>query len=323
MSQHTAAVTPLLLSCEPFAGASLAVLEGFIRHVNKRFLAHLERHPELDATAVEAAHSLQDRLPTLTVPEALWSTFQPHERLRVQDMLRTLKEIQNRQPLSPDDLFRSSDNAAWLSEAVVHTAATLTDHHGEPPQLTPDAITTEDRGAINIALGVIEAVWPELHVEIASIFNRVVILRGHGLESASYTPTFGVVYISSNHFAPPLALLELLVHECAHYSLYVKDTLAPLLHNPRQPAVSPLRADPRPLIGVLHATFVILRIRMCLARMLSHATFSSRAVHQSLQANRHLLDEGIATLERHAQWTPSGAVFFKDLLRQRVNIAHL
>jgi hypothetical protein len=76
-------------------------------------------------------------------------------------------------------------------------------------------------------------------------------------------------------------------------------------------AVSPIRCDPRPLHGILHGTFVFLRLAQFFERVM--------AVEPSLNAeqrfHRHVrgLYDGMAELERHARWNSRGRELFEAM----------
>jgi hypothetical protein len=76
-------------------------------------------------------------------------------------------------------------------------------------------------------------------------------------------------------------------------------------------AVSPIRCDPPPLHGILHGTFVFLRLAQFFERVM--------AVEPSLNAeqrfHRHVrgLYDGMAELERHARWNSRGRELFEAM----------
>jgi HEXXH motif-containing protein len=84
------------------------------------------------------------------------------------------------------------------------------------------------------------------------------------------------------------------------------------LRNGDEPHVpSPIRPDPRPLIGVFHAMFVFLRLSQFMERVMQvEPSFDAET-----RLHRHLLGlySGVAQVERFADLTPLGIEFYASV----------
>ncbi|MFM8442655.1 MAG: aKG-HExxH-type peptide beta-hydroxylase [Methylococcus sp.] len=127
---------------------------------------------------------------------------------------------------------------------------------------------------------------------------------------ASSFMLWGAITLNLERHRNPLDTLEGLVHEAAHLLLFgLLPTTPPVLNPVRERQASPLRPEPRPLLGIYHATFVCARLHHLYGRLRdrpptnldpSYPLEARRAEHRA----RFL--EGHATLTRHARLTEAG-----------------
>ena len=72
---------------------------------------------------------------------------------------------------------------------------------------------------------------------------------------------------------------------------------------------SPLRNDPRPMDGVVHATYVLARIHYAVTCLLESGLLTSEEERIALEAQtrnaRHYTD-GWSVIKTDVQWTPAG-----------------
>jgi HEXXH motif-containing protein len=164
------------------------------------------------------------------------------------------------------------------------------------------------------ALALIGEAWPEAAAELHALVRAIVIVDGHGVRSSSVPAVFGAIFLCPRPVWTTLEVACLLVHECAHHSLEVKSAFLPFLENEGDTAISPLREELRPLWGVLHAAFVLVRVghfaRLVLAT--NRAAAHAEAVAERDDAAMKLA-EAVAELERHARWTPAGQALFASI----------
>lgn len=157
------------------------------------------------------------------------------------------------------------------------------------------------------AIELVGRVWPEALVQLAAVTRCVLILEGSGLRSSSVPSTFGATYLCPKDHWTSLDIANLLVHEAAHHSLEIKCAFAPMLENEQDVAASPLRDDPRPLWGILHATFVLVRVGQLLSRAAKAGDPSvQERAREELDHTVTQLAAGLKTLNERARWTPDG-----------------
>jgi hypothetical protein len=111
---------------------------------------------------------------------------------------------------------------------------------------------------------------------------------------------------------PVLYFFEHIIHEASHIHLNCLMTIDPLILNqPDELFTSPLRSDPRPMIGVFHATFVSARIARSF-HMLFNATGDQALLHPLAE----VLDEtirGIKEIESNAKLTLQGEQLIAEM----------
>jgi len=165
------------------------------------------------------------------------------------------------------------------------------------------------------ALALIGRVWPEAREQIDDLVRFIVPVGGYGLRSGTVSRTFGAVYVGMDDpCLDAVRLADLLVHESAHLQLEVNQAHGALLKNPLEKGRSPLRPDPRPLDGILHAAFVLRRVLSLLSKVSDQGAPDEVATARGLMENyRPALLQCLTVLERQAAWTEQGACLFASL----------
>lgn len=119
------------------------------------------------------------------------------------------------------------------------------------------------------ALDLVERSDPVLGAELRSLIVEIVGVSRHRdspepFGGASTFMLWGTVFLNVDAFPTRVAVAAGLVHEGAHQLLFGLSCREPLVNNAlSERRASPLRRDPRPVIGIYHATFVC--ARMCYA----------------------------------------------------------
>jgi HEXXH motif-containing protein len=167
---------------------------------------------------------------------------------------------------------------------------------------------------VNMAAGLelIRTHAPEHAAEVESSIDAVTLVTGRRFVGSSDIFYHGVAVLNPDVEWSPTTYADHLVHEGAHLVLHARNELQPLLRNPdAMGAKSPIREDPRPLYGILHSTFVFLRL-VQFFRLAADAIGSDESM---FRLHRHLLGfyEGMTELERFASFTPEGAALFKGM----------
>lgn len=115
---------------------------------------------------------------------------------------------------------------------------------------------------------------PPWHDEVRSLLP--IIVAGSGpldtadmFNGASTFFFWGGSLINAQVRRSPVSIIDLLVHESSHLLLFGLSADGALLSNGGEERyTSPLRSDPRPIDGILHASFVASRVHLSMCRLL-------------------------------------------------------
>ncbi|MFD8756169.1 HEXXH motif-containing putative peptide modification protein [Kitasatospora sp. NPDC059577] len=173
---------------------------------------------------------------------------------------------------------------------------------------------TEGIATLEAARTTLRRVWPEAALETALLVRVIVHVRGGAFRSATLRPTFGAVYLGTSSVASPAAAFEALLHETGHHALYLRNVFERYVTNGDVLVSHPLRPDPRPVTGAVHAAHVLARMAHGLARWAAEPGAPPEAAERRDDALRRLRGT-IAALEPVAEWTDGGRRYFDDLLR--------
>ena len=172
------------------------------------------------------------------------------------------------------------------------------------------ALPPSIRDAVDRSRQALAAAWPAAWAE----HNRLVqtlVFTDAPLRSATCARTFGAIFVSTEETAEALRMFEVLVHESAHHALSLRERFTTFVDNPDDTASHPLRPDPRPLHGVLHAAFVLARLVTAVERYLRDAGTSrlldAARCRDRLAELREQLVAVLAVLDDRARWTADGA----------------
>jgi HEXXH motif-containing protein len=167
--------------------------------------------------------------------------------------------------------------------------------------------------AEEIPLGVrvfVPVVSPSVQVHLSGTFHEA-----PGLVAMSWSPD-------------PFTMAEAVAHEYHHQKLNALLAIDPLICGPTGEAIyySPWRDDPRPLSGVLHATYTFLAILDFCEQVL--ATTDPEVDPERVRARMYEASSkiriGLATLQEQAELTPLGAALVGALQeRYTARSAHL
>jgi hypothetical protein len=159
--------------------------------------------------------------------------------------------------------------------------------------------------------------WPAASQETQTLIREVVFVEGP-MRSSTEPCTFGAIYVGIDEASSPLRLFEVLLHETGHHSLSLRENFTSYLRNPKELGAHPLRQDPRPLRGVLHAAFVLARMLTGLTRYgalfpdgdgpLGDCDIAARVAYTA-EALRAVLE----LLADKADWTEDGAALAESL----------
>jgi hypothetical protein len=155
---------------------------------------------------------------------------------------------------------------------------------------------------------------PSQSAELKLLLQEIVLVNGGteawDFDGASSFLLFGAILINVRHVGDRLDLAQLLVHESGHNLLFGFCADGPLLENDdRDLFESPLRTDLRPLDGILHACFVLVRMHALLRRLLSADVlnpYERDKAERNMLSNREACRSSLATVTHHARLTSRG-----------------
>lgn len=116
---------------------------------------------------------------------------------------------------------------------------------------------------IAAVLGDLGTVLPRWAQEFRALVAQIILADSAeaGFAGASAFAAWGAILVNPAAQADRLALLLTLIHESSHLKLFgafVDDEV--VLNDPDETFASPLRRQPRPMVGIYHAAFVLARI---------------------------------------------------------------
>jgi hypothetical protein len=166
------------------------------------------------------------------------------------------------------------------------------------------------------ALDLIGKSCPELHDEIGALLKRIMVGTGptgdgvFTFDGASAFGLWGAIMLNALTQLDVVDMAQTLAHESCHNLLFGYCIDGRLVENPDDELhASPLRADPRPLDGIFHATFVLARMHFCVSRI-AELPGLDRIIQKkaSEEAGRRAAGfyDGLATLKAHARYTAEG-----------------
>jgi HEXXH motif-containing protein len=171
---------------------------------------------------------------------------------------------------------------------------------------------------IAAAMELLEEADPVLASELRALLVEVVAVGsdsrsgGRGFSGASSLMLWGAVLLNAPRHRTRLDMIGGLVHEAAHQILFGLSIDRPLAENPiSERYASPLRADARPMDGILHATFVCARIHYVYARLRGAAKGSlddteRRQIDERMDYYRLKFLDGLETVERFGRLSDNG-----------------
>lgn len=189
-------------------------------------------------------------------------------------------------------------------------------HADDDPEVTLDLAPADPAALAKAARVLAEttsrlaAADPELAGELSALVREVVFARNGGrgpnFDGATTFYLWGANVLNIESATDPSSLAEVLVHEAAHTRLLGETFGRPLVTNPSDERfASPLRPDPRPMEGIVHASYVVARLHYLAGRLF---TGSERAARQT--ENRERFRAGDEIIMRHAAFTPTGAAIY-------------
>ena len=172
------------------------------------------------------------------------------------------------------------------------------------------------RTLIAEAFALLDAGNPALAGEIRTLLREIVLALGSDdpfaaqFDGVSSFLLWGATVFDVRSYKTSLEMVQALAHESGHNLLFGLCADGPLHENDNDERfASPLRRDPRPMDGIIHAAYVSARMHQSVQRLLDAKVLDEPQQQQARAANvtnaKHFA-MGIGTVDRHARLTPIG-----------------
>jgi hypothetical protein len=162
------------------------------------------------------------------------------------------------------------------------------------------------------ALALLERAAPELAGELRTLVREIVLVQRPGDKhfGASSFQIWGALFLRPAPIGGRVVIASALAHEAAHALLFGFGMGKPLVINDAAERFpSPLRDEPRPMDGVVHATYVLARMYYALTLLIDSGLLTpeeERTAREERDRHKHFYTKGIAEIETHAKWTEAG-----------------
>jgi HEXXH motif-containing protein len=180
----------------------------------------------------------------------------------------------------------------------------------------PGDVAMRFRRKIADAFALLDRGNPMLAAEMRALLREIILIDApetadFRLEGASSFMLWGGIVLNAQSRRSTLDLIQSLAHESAHNLLFGLCADGPLDENDvTRRYDSPLRADPRPMDGIVHATYVVARMHQSVSRLLAAGVLDEAQCDEAdaaLATDVAAFARGVATIDRHAILTARGA----------------
>jgi hypothetical protein len=156
----------------------------------------------------------------------------------------------------------------------------------------------------------------EFYQEILCYVTRLKLFNGKGLTATTSSSVFGAVYLNlpmQNEDMEPY-FCEHIIHETSHLQLEILFAFDKIVLNKEtEKFKSPLRTDPRPILGIFHATFVLSRMVRLFKRIVKQRPGNEYV--KKLELFRRQFDQGLETVEKNAILTEKGKLILNSFTK--------
>ena len=219
---------------------------------------------------------------------------------------------------------------AALGEDAARCAAVVDNDPAHPLGLcaVEDAEVARIAGLLPSARDLLGRAKPALLDEIDALGHQLLLGVGTRVAFGGAASVFlwGAVVLNPTLVLDRIDLIESLAHETAHALLFGLTLGEDLTTNdPAERFSSPLRADPRPIEGIVHATFVLGRMIFALGglgRAPGVQATERLRIAEKIDRNVALYRAGLGVVEAHARFTPAGAEILHNCRCSMVELGH-
>jgi len=224
-------------------------------------------------------------------------------------------------PAAPKVKHFTGLDETWCRDSLGELTGARSEVGANQPLRLVSELPAERGPRFDEAIAVLYRVWPEAAIEFCLLIRCMVYVEGYEFGSATLLDTFGAIYAGLGELNSVTSAFEMILHETAHHSLAVKNSFERFVLNGSVLVSHPLRADPRPIEGTLHAAMVLTRIMTGLTRWCREPDAPEEA-RLDLADMSAKLAATLKVLRERTEWTPAGAEFFATLEASRSGFAH-
>jgi hypothetical protein len=277
---------------------------------------------ELNGKSIQEAITQIDKLHHLT-PDLHYLHHALQNSMRMQNLENTseiLSKLVRRilsQEFCPNTISISSvGNSDWeifeTQEAVKLTEMDC----GEAAEIRslPDVELITAKDHVTAALCLIARHDPGMFDEIQEHVRVIKLFSGKITMGFTDMRMLGAMFIRlpRENVNPILYFFEHIIHEASHMHLNCLMATDPMvLNSPEERYSSPLRFDPRPMVGVFHATYVSTKISRSLLML-----YQTTGNNELLKILAETLDEvlrGLAEIDNHAKLSDNGSALIASI----------
>jgi len=292
-----------------------ASLDGIIATLDGALDADRESFAAL--TAAIRAHPVRPAVMALYA-ELVPALFEDADRAR--DILAALAMPAWRVPAQARVVtLRDADLGAGIAACYLRQLNDEPDQPMEPTVLADDALA-EGRERVAAAVALLDIACPGMAGELRALVNEVVLVGpatapgAVSFHGASSFYLWGSLLLNIAAHPTRVRLVEGLAHEGGHCLLHGLTLGEQTVENAAEARfASPLRDDPRPMDGLVHATYVLARMHLALASILDSGALTADERDEAttrLAAVRRDYAEGLAVVAAGARFTARGAAAF-------------
>ena len=174
----------------------------------------------------------------------------------------------------------------------------------------------EARARVDAAFDLLDRGFPEMSAEIRELLREIVIAQGPDdpkaltFDGASSYMLWGAILLNARGQKTVMDTAQALAHESGHNLLFGFCAAGSLVGNADDELFrSPLRRDPRPMDGVVHATYVVARMHQTVSRLLEAGAVDESDMDGAvgdLKAHRRNFEAGDQVIRDGGRLTPLG-----------------
>jgi HEXXH motif-containing protein len=181
-----------------------------------------------------------------------------------------------------------------------------------PPSPELEAVA---RQRLEAALRLLDQGFPELADEIRALVREIILAvnEEHSpirVDGASSFMLWGAIIVNAELGRTRLELVQGLAHESGHNLLFGLCADGPLVENDDFDRFdSPLRADPRPMDGIVHAAYIVARMHQAVDTVLKAEVLEpdeADAARLTLTNHSQAFWRGMDTIDKHGRLTALG-----------------